>query len=177
MLLHLYYNLFCTLSHFTYALTYSHTHEHIHPHTRTHTHIQTHTHSNSTHLHTHTHKHTHTHSYIYTHIHTHIHPHTHIHTHTNTNALQYRVMVVEIDPPNSVSLFLQIPMYFLITAGEVMFSITGLEFAYSQAPVSMKAMCQAAWLLTVAFGNLVVIIVAESSAFADRVSSGIEAKH
>ena len=79
-------------------------------------------------------------------------------------------MVVEIDPPNTVSLFLQIPMYILITAGEVMFSITGLEFAYSQAPVSMKAMCQAAWLLTVAFGNLVVIIVAESSAFSDRVS-------
>ena len=57
-----------------------------------------------------------------------------------------------------------------------MFSITGLEFAYSQAPVSMKAMCQAAWLLTVAFGNLVVIIVAESSIFADRVSFIVEAK-
>jgi hypothetical protein len=33
----------------------------------------------------------------------------------------------------------------------------------------MKAMCQAAWLLTVAFGNLVVIIVAEGSLFNDRV--------
>lgn len=30
-------------------------------------------------------------------------------------------------------------------------------------------MCQAAWLLTVAFGNLVVIIVAESSIFENRV--------
>ena len=30
-------------------------------------------------------------------------------------------------------------------------------------------MCQAAWLSTVAFGNLVVIIVAESSLFANRV--------
>lgn len=27
---------------------------------------------------------------------------------------------------------LQIPMYVLITAGEIMFSITGLDFAYSQ---------------------------------------------
>ncbi len=44
----------------------------------------------------------------------------------------YNLSVVEIDPPNSVSLFLQVPMYFLITAGEVMFSVTGLEFAYSQ---------------------------------------------
>jgi len=42
------------------------------------------------------------------------------------------VKVVTVDPPNSVSIFLQIPMYVLITAGEVMFSVTGLEFAYSQ---------------------------------------------
>ncbi len=33
----------------------------------------------------------------------------------------------------------------------------------------MKAMCQAAWLLTVAAGNFVVIIVAESSIFENRV--------
>ena len=45
---------------------------------------------------------------------------------------EFRVTVVEIDHPNTVSLFLQVPMYVLITAGEVMFSITGLEFAYSQ---------------------------------------------
>jgi len=34
----------------------------------------------------------------------------------------------------------------------------------------MKAMCQAVWLLTVAMGNFVVIIIAESSLFEDRVS-------
>ena len=34
-------------------------------------------------------------------------------------------------------------------------------------------MCQAAWLLTVAFGNLVVIIVAESSLFENRVSTTV----
>ena len=78
--------------------------------------------------------------------------------------------VVEVDPPNSVSLFLQLPMYVLITAGEVMFAITGLVFAYSQAPASMKAFCQAAWLWNIAFGNLVVIIIAESSPFANQVN-------
>ena len=51
-----------------------------------------------------------------------------------------------------------------------MFSITGLEFAYSQAPVSMKALCQAAWLLTIAFGNFMVIIIAESSLFTNQVN-------
>ena len=55
----------------------------------------------------------------------------------NTSSLveeggQYNVRGIEIDEPNSVSIFLQVPMYIIITAGEVMFSITGLEFAYSQ---------------------------------------------
>ncbi|XP_033629338.1 solute carrier family 15 member 1-like isoform X1 [Asterias rubens] len=64
--------------------------------------------------------------------------------------------------PNSVSMFLQIPQYVVITLGEIFFSITGLEFSYSQAPASLKSCVQAAWLLTVAFGNLIVILVAES---------------
>jgi len=68
---------------------------------------------------------------------------------------------------NCVSVFAQVPAYFVLTAGEVMFSVTGLEFAYSQAPTSMKSVCQAAWLLTVAFGNLIVIIVAASRLFSD----------
>ncbi len=33
----------------------------------------------------------------------------------------------------------------------------------------MKSVLQAAWLLTVAFGNLIVIIVAEAKAFDDQV--------
>ncbi|KRT81769.1 hypothetical protein AMK59_6223 [Oryctes borbonicus] len=53
----------------------------------------------------------------------------------------------------------QIPQYVIITAGEIMFSITGLEFSYSQAPISMKSVLQACWLLTTAFGNLLVIII------------------
>ncbi|XP_037282426.2 solute carrier family 15 member 1 isoform X3 [Rhipicephalus microplus] len=67
--------------------------------------------------------------------------------------------------PNSVSMFYQIPQYVLITAGEVMFSVTGLEFSYSQAPSSMKSVLQAAWLLTVAVGNLIVVIIAEARFF------------
>lgn len=62
---------------------------------------------------------------------------------------------------NCVHVLAQVPQYVLLTAGEIMFSITGLEFAYSQAPESMKSVCQAAWLLTVALGNLVVIVFNE----------------
>lgn len=60
-----------------------------------------------------------------------------------------------------VSMLWQLPQYFVLTCGEVMLSITGLEFAYSQAPASMKSVCQACWLLTVAFGNLLVMILNE----------------
>lgn len=64
---------------------------------------------------------------------------------------------------NDVHIAWQIPQYVLITAGEVMFSITGLEFSYSQAPGNMKSVLQAGWLLTVAFGNVIVLIVAEGA--------------
>ncbi|NWV79059.1 S15A1 protein, partial [Dasyornis broadbenti] len=65
--------------------------------------------------------------------------------------------------PNTVHMAWQIPQYFLLTVGEVMFSVTGLEFSYSQAPSNMKSVLQAGWLLTVAVGNIIVIIVAGAS--------------
>lgn len=43
--------------------------------------------------------------------------------------------------------------FFLLTASEVMVSITGLEFAYTQAPRSMKSTIMSIWLLTIAVGN------------------------
>ncbi|XP_053185159.1 solute carrier family 15 member 2 [Scomber japonicus] len=64
---------------------------------------------------------------------------------------------------NNINIAWQIPQYILITMGEVMFSITGLEFSYSQAPANMKSVLQAGWLLTVAFGNIIVLIVAEGA--------------
>ncbi|KAM8854845.1 solute carrier family 15 member 2 [Spinachia spinachia] len=64
---------------------------------------------------------------------------------------------------NNVHIAWQIPQYVLLTMGEVMFSITGLEFSYSQAPANMKSVLQAGWLLTVAFGNVIVLIVAEGA--------------
>ncbi|XP_027709914.1 solute carrier family 15 member 1 isoform X2 [Vombatus ursinus] len=71
-------------------------------------------------------------------------------------------------PPNTVNMALQIPQYFLLTCGEVVFSITGLEFSYSQAPSNMKSVLQAGWLLTVAFGNIIVLIVAGAGQFGEQ---------
>lgn len=78
--------------------------------------------------------------------------------------------VVTVTEPNSMHILWLIPQYVIITMGEVMFSVTGLEFAFTQAPASMKSLLQASWLLTVAFGNLIVVIVAEISIF-DRQAS------
>jgi POT family proton-dependent oligopeptide transporter len=47
----------------------------------------------------------------------------------------------------------QVPAYILLTAGEVMASITALEFAYTQAPRHLKAVMQAVYLLSVTMGN------------------------
>ncbi|NWR27151.1 S15A1 protein, partial [Tachuris rubrigastra] len=66
-------------------------------------------------------------------------------------------------PPSSVHMAWQIPQYFLLTCGEVVFSVTGLEFSYSQAPSNMKSVLQAGWLLSVAVGNIIVLIVAGAS--------------
>uniref|UniRef100_A0A8C3VXK6 Solute carrier family 15 member 1 n=1 Tax=Catagonus wagneri TaxID=51154 RepID=A0A8C3VXK6_9CETA len=71
-------------------------------------------------------------------------------------------------PPNTINMALQIPQYFLLTCGEVVFSITGLEFSYSQAPSNMKSVLQAAWLLTVAVGNIIVLIVAGAGQFSEQ---------
>lgn len=53
----------------------------------------------------------------------------------------------------------QLVGYVLITLAEVMVSITGLEFAYSQAPRRMKSTIMGFWLLTVSLGNVIVVLL------------------
>lgn len=40
-----------------------------------------------------------------------------------------------------------------------MFAITGTEFAFKEAPESMKAVLQAYWLFNEAIGNIIIIVV------------------
>ncbi|MFM7149121.1 MAG: hypothetical protein ACKO23_04690 [Gemmataceae bacterium] len=54
----------------------------------------------------------------------------------------------------------QIIQYLIITIAEVMVSITGLEFAYTQAPKRMKSTVMGFWLLTVTLGNVLVALLA-----------------
>lgn len=68
---------------------------------------------------------------------------------------------VTITPWNSLHIMWLVPQYVVMTMGEVMFSVTGLEFSFTQAPASMKSVLQSVWLLTVAFGNLIVVLIVE----------------
>jgi len=62
---------------------------------------------------------------------------------------------------NNINIFWLIPQYVILTIGEVMNSATGLEFAYTQAPPSMKSVVQAFWLLTTCIGNLIDVFLVE----------------
>uniref|UniRef100_A0A183CM14 Solute carrier family 15 (Oligopeptide transporter), member 1 n=1 Tax=Globodera pallida TaxID=36090 RepID=A0A183CM14_GLOPA len=64
---------------------------------------------------------------------------------------------IELVRPNSVNILWQVPQLFVMTVGEILLSVTGLEFSYSQAAPSMKSVVQALWLLTVFFGNIIDI--------------------
>lgn len=53
----------------------------------------------------------------------------------------------------------QVPQYLLLTAAEVLVSVTGLEFSYTQAPRSMRSTIMSIWFLTVFLGNLLTFLV------------------
>lgn len=76
----------------------------------------------------------------------------------------------QVTPENSIHMLWLVPQYFIMTIAEVLISVTGLQFCFTQAPTSMRSVLQAVWLLTVAFGNLIVITVAKLKAF-DKQSS------
>lgn len=57
------------------------------------------------------------------------------------------------------SILWQILAYLVLTAAEIMVSITCLEFAYTQAPRSMKSLIMSLYLLTVSLGNLITGLV------------------
>jgi POT family proton-dependent oligopeptide transporter len=59
----------------------------------------------------------------------------------------------QIDAGLNPTVNLQLLAYIVLTLGEAMVSITGLEFSYTQAPNSMKSSIMALWLLAVAAGN------------------------
>jgi POT family proton-dependent oligopeptide transporter len=71
-------------------------------------------------------------------------------------ACSYLVIVyiqAGIDAGGRPTVWWQMLSYVILTLGEAMVSITGLEFSYTQAPNRMKSAVMAMWLFTVSLGN------------------------
>ena len=69
-------------------------------------------------------------------------------------------MRIEGADAGSVHILWQVGQYLVMTTAEVLVSVTGLEFAYTQAPRAMKSTIMGFWLLLVTFGNLIVAFLA-----------------
>ena len=73
-----------------------------------------------------------------------------------------------------LSVLWQAVPYVILTTAEVLVSTTGLEFAYTQAARSMKSTIMSFWLLTVAAGNFLVVLITKygSKTGSDAVTPG-----
>ncbi|CAF0850412.1 unnamed protein product [Adineta steineri] len=85
---------------------------------------------------------------------------------TDDNKLH--TVLFEDVPPFTVHILWQTVQYALMTSAEMLVSITGLVFAYSQAPKRYKSVIMSAWLLTSAIGDLIVVFVAEARMIKDQ---------
>ncbi|MBC7977629.1 MAG: MFS transporter [Myxococcales bacterium] len=68
------------------------------------------------------------------------------------------IMQLSIDAGTTLPIQWQILPYIFLTLGEVLVSATGLEFAYSQAPPSMKGALMSLFYLAVTIGSLWVLL-------------------
>ena len=65
----------------------------------------------------------------------------------------------KIDNGQHPSIWWQVFAYVVLSAAEVLVSITGLEYAYTHAPKSMKSTMTGIWYMVVAGGNMITAIV------------------
>jgi POT family proton-dependent oligopeptide transporter len=70
-----------------------------------------------------------------------------------------------LDHGAPVNIGWQFIQYLILTSAEVMISITGLEFAYTQAPRAMKSTIMSFWMLTVFAGNAFTALIAKLNRF------------
>merc|ERR1712080_478686 len=73
--------------------------------------------------------------------------------------LMTEIAFVTIAKENNVQILWLLPQFIVMTAGEIMFSITTMQFSFTQAPASMKAVMLARRYLTNAFGNIIDVAV------------------
>jgi proton-dependent oligopeptide transporter, POT family len=81
-----------------------------------------------------------------------------------------------LDAGHRFGVLWQTAPYVVLTAGEVLVSNTGLEFAFREAPQAMRSTLMSFWLLTVAAGNLAVSQVFRLNV-KERLPGGAEVLH
>ncbi len=69
-----------------------------------------------------------------------------------------------IDGGEKLSLAWQLIPYTVLVAGEVLVSATGLEFAFEEAPKTMRSTCMSLWLLTIAGGHFLIALFTDLNA-------------
>jgi POT family proton-dependent oligopeptide transporter len=69
------------------------------------------------------------------------------------------LLQTKIDAGGQPSVWWQILAYVLLSAGEVLVSITGLEYAYTQSPPAMKSTMTALWYLTYSVGTFFTTLI------------------
>ena len=74
--------------------------------------------------------------------------------------VQQAIEATPVDAGAQVHILWQIFQYIVMTTAEVLVSVTGLEFAYTQAPRAMKSTIMGFWLLGVTGGNVLVAFLA-----------------
>ncbi|WEL39873.1 nitrate transporter [Encephalitozoon hellem] len=70
--------------------------------------------------------------------------------------IEYKITLAE-SVGQKLSILWQVPQYVIVTAGEIMLNVTGMEYMYAEAPETMKSLVLSMWLLTVTAGNLLVM--------------------
>jgi POT family proton-dependent oligopeptide transporter len=80
------------------------------------------------------------------------------------------VIQMVLDAGRAPSVLWQFPQYLLLTVGEVLVSVTGLEFSYTQAPRSMRSAIMSIWFLAVFAGNLLTLSVLKLVELGDAAS-------
>jgi POT family proton-dependent oligopeptide transporter len=69
------------------------------------------------------------------------------------------IIHTNLDHGGTPSIWWQVFAFMILSAAEVLVSITGLEYAYTHSPKSMKSTMTGIWFLVVSFGNLITALV------------------
>jgi POT family proton-dependent oligopeptide transporter len=81
----------------------------------------------------------------------------------------------QIDAGRHLSVLWQTVPYVILTIAEVLVSTTGLEFAFREAAPEMKSLIMSFFLLTIAFGDLLVAVVTKVFSIPGNESGSVSA--